>query len=197
MRAVVFDVMGTMAEGFELDADQLHRMAVEQTGLADFGPRDYTERLGAGDLRLYLIVQFLPLLLLPILLLFYPPRYTHGGNVGAALLGYVLAKILELLDKQVYTAGGLVSGHTLAHVESHSVIANAATATEAVNRVRALLEPRRKDPAQPCHDQQSCQGGNRDRETNRSARRGQQHQRNTRFRWHHRMNTYIDQTRDQ
>ena len=34
----------------------------------------------------------------------------------------------------------LVSGHTVAHVESHSVIANAATATEAVNRVRALLE---------------------------------------------------------
>ncbi|MFL6023805.1 MAG: sulfotransferase family protein [Marmoricola sp.] len=41
----IFDVMGTMAEGLELDADQLHRMAVEQTGLADFGPRDYTERL--------------------------------------------------------------------------------------------------------------------------------------------------------
>lgn len=41
----IFDVMGTMADGLRLDADQLHAMAAEQTGLADFGPRDYTERL--------------------------------------------------------------------------------------------------------------------------------------------------------
>lgn len=34
----------------------------------------------------------------------------------------------------------LVSGHTVAGVESHSVIVNAATATEAVNRVRSALE---------------------------------------------------------
>ena len=41
----IFGVMGTMAEGLRLDADQLHALATEQTGLADFGPRDYTERL--------------------------------------------------------------------------------------------------------------------------------------------------------
>jgi len=41
----IFDVMATMAEGLRLDADQLHAMATEQTGLDDFGPRDYTERL--------------------------------------------------------------------------------------------------------------------------------------------------------
>ncbi|MFL6174650.1 MAG: sulfotransferase family protein [Marmoricola sp.] len=41
----IFEVMGTMADGLRLDADQLHAMATEQTGLSDFGPRDYTERL--------------------------------------------------------------------------------------------------------------------------------------------------------
>lgn len=42
----IFDVMGTMAEGLRLDADQLHAMATEQTGgLTDFGPRDYADRL--------------------------------------------------------------------------------------------------------------------------------------------------------
>lgn len=42
----IFEVMGPMADGLALDADQLHRMATEQTGLSDFGPRDYADRLG-------------------------------------------------------------------------------------------------------------------------------------------------------
>jgi hypothetical protein len=42
----IFDVMGPMAAGLRLDADQLHTMATEQTGgLTDFGPTDYRERL--------------------------------------------------------------------------------------------------------------------------------------------------------
>jgi hypothetical protein len=39
------DVMATMADGMRLDSDQLHTLATEQTGLTDFGPRDYVERL--------------------------------------------------------------------------------------------------------------------------------------------------------
>ncbi len=77
---------------------------------------DYTERIGAGDLRFYFIVQFFPLLILPVLLIFYPPRYTHGGDLLASLLCYVLAKVLEILDRQVYTGAGFVSGHTLKHL---------------------------------------------------------------------------------
>jgi hypothetical protein len=41
----IFELMLPMSEGLELTSDQLHRMASEQTGLTDFGPRDYTERL--------------------------------------------------------------------------------------------------------------------------------------------------------
>ncbi len=41
----IFDVMAPMAAELRLDADQLHRTAVEQTGLSDFGSRDYESRL--------------------------------------------------------------------------------------------------------------------------------------------------------
>jgi hypothetical protein len=77
---------------------------------------DYTERMQNGDLRVYFVVQFFPLLVLPVLLLFYPSRYTGSGDLLAALLCYGLAKALELLDTQVYTAAGIVSGHTMKHV---------------------------------------------------------------------------------
>lgn len=77
---------------------------------------DWTERHGAGDLRLYFTVQFFPLIVLPLLLFLYPLRYTRGGDLFASLVSYGLAKGLEMLDRQVYTAAGIVSGHTLKHL---------------------------------------------------------------------------------
>jgi hypothetical protein len=77
---------------------------------------DYTERAGVGDLRLYFIAQFYPLVILPVLLIFYPSRYTRSGDLLASLLCYGLAKAVELLDKQIYTGAGFVSGHTLKHL---------------------------------------------------------------------------------
>src|SRR3984957_8225220 len=40
------DLMATMAPDCPLDADVLHAKATAETGLADFGPDDYRERLG-------------------------------------------------------------------------------------------------------------------------------------------------------
>jgi hypothetical protein len=77
---------------------------------------DHTERIGAGDLRFYLTVQFFPLILVPILLATCPPRYTGVGDLVASLLCYGLAKVLELADGQVYTGTAFVSGHTLKHL---------------------------------------------------------------------------------
>jgi hypothetical protein len=71
---------------------------------------------GGGDLRLYLFVQLYPLLATPVVLLLFPPRYTRGADLVAALLCYLLAKALEVLDTHVYAQGGLVSGHTLKHL---------------------------------------------------------------------------------
>jgi hypothetical protein len=67
------------------------------------------------DLRPYALVQFLPVLLIPLILLLYPRR--DSGPVWIALGCYVLAKLLELFDARVYAAlGGTISGHSLKHV---------------------------------------------------------------------------------
>ena len=76
----------------------------------------WTALQGADDLRLYALVQFFPLLVLPILLLAFPARYYRTADVFAILGWYALAKVLELTDGVVYAAGGLVSGHTLKHL---------------------------------------------------------------------------------
>jgi hypothetical protein len=67
------------------------------------------------DLRPYALVQFLPVLLIPLILLVYPKP--GRGAVWAALGCYVLAKLLEQFDPQVYAAlGRTISGHSLKHV---------------------------------------------------------------------------------
>ena len=68
------------------------------------------------DLRLYFWVQFFPgLAVLPLFLL-YPAKYseTHYWLVAGAL--YALAKMFEFTDAAIYSAGTLLSGHTLKHL---------------------------------------------------------------------------------
>jgi hypothetical protein len=43
-----------------------------------------TEQQGHGDLRPYLLVQFYPILAIPLLLLLFPPRYGQAGLIRAA-----------------------------------------------------------------------------------------------------------------
>jgi hypothetical protein len=75
-----------------------------------------TEVWGHGDLRPYLLVQLYPLVAIPLVLLLFPARFTLTQDYVAALVCYVIAKGLELLDKQVYAQGQIVSGHTLKHL---------------------------------------------------------------------------------
>jgi len=75
-----------------------------------------TEIGGHGDLRPYLLVQFGSLIILSICLLFFPSRYTGQAWLAFALFGYGLAKLLELVDDQVFDALSIVSGHTLKHL---------------------------------------------------------------------------------
>ena len=75
-----------------------------------------SETWGRGDMRLYILVQLLPLLLIPLLLLFYAPRYSHGSAFLLAAGWYVLAKIFEATDSLVYQFGGIISGHAIKHL---------------------------------------------------------------------------------
>ena len=76
----------------------------------------WTESRGVGDLRPYALVQFLPMLLIPVILL------THRPTIGAAryfwwmLAFYLVAKLLEFFDADVFALGHLISGHSLKHV---------------------------------------------------------------------------------
>jgi hypothetical protein len=75
-----------------------------------------TELLGWGDLRPYLLLQVLPILLIPVWQAMSGVSGRERWWFGAALLLYVLAKVAELNDHALLAALGWVSGHTLKHV---------------------------------------------------------------------------------
>jgi hypothetical protein len=82
--------------------------------------------LGAGsvaywhyydDLRFYAWVQYAPLLILPVLLALFPSRYSHRYMLLFALACYLLAKLFEAFDREVFTIlGGTVAGHAIKHL---------------------------------------------------------------------------------
>jgi len=75
----------------------------------------YWER--ADDLRLYVWVQLIPLLTIPIVMLLFRARYSHSWLLAPALGWYVLAKVAEVYDREFYAlTGGVFSGHSLKHV---------------------------------------------------------------------------------
>ena len=55
-------------------------------------------------------------ILILLLLLLVPPKYTRGSDLAIVVGFYVLAKILEESDRQVFAIGHIVSGHTLKHI---------------------------------------------------------------------------------
>ena len=84
-------------------------------GLSSVVYWNITEKLGTGDLRFYALVQFLPMLLIPLMLLFYGSSLSGRRWVLATLLVYGVAKITEMYDHQIYELIGF-SGHSLKHL---------------------------------------------------------------------------------
>jgi hypothetical protein len=76
----------------------------------------WTESRGVGDLRPYAIVQFLPMLIIPVILLTHKPVIGEARYFWWMLAFYVLAKLLEFFDADVFAVGNLISGHSLKHV---------------------------------------------------------------------------------
>jgi hypothetical protein len=75
------------------------------------------ELAGAGDLRLYALVQFYPMLALPLIMLLFPARYTHAQGMWQMVGFYALAKVLEFFDRPVFQwTAGVISGHSIKHV---------------------------------------------------------------------------------
>ena len=82
-----------------------------------------------GDLRPYGLVQFLPLLAIPAMLLWLPPRYTGSGWIWAMAGFYALAKVVELWDAPI---GAVVAtgGHPWKHLFAAAAIACYVTGVE-------------------------------------------------------------------
>lgn len=75
-----------------------------------------TEARTVGDLRPYAVVQFLPMLLMPVILALRGRGRPLTPYVWALIFFYVLAKVAEFYDASVYTAFPAVSGHSLKHL---------------------------------------------------------------------------------
>ncbi|MDH5632896.1 MAG: ceramidase [Gammaproteobacteria bacterium] len=87
-------------------------------GIASVGYWHYTESIGHGDLRAYGLVQFLPALLMPVILLCRGDR-GRDRYLWLVIAYYALAKLAEFLDDAMFQLlAQTVSGHSVKHVLS-------------------------------------------------------------------------------
>ena len=75
-----------------------------------------SEQNGNGDLRAYVLVQFYSMFAIILTLVMFSSRYSRSRDLVLALVCYSFAKVLELLDLQIFAVGRIVSGHTLKHL---------------------------------------------------------------------------------
>jgi len=84
-------------------------------GVISVGYWHFTEFGGSGDLRPYALVQFLPMVLIPVILLLYRSPFTGNIWIWLALLAYAASKIAELADAPIFAVAG-IGGHAFKHL---------------------------------------------------------------------------------
>jgi Ceramidase len=85
-------------------------------GVASVGYWYWSEVQGQGDLRAYGLVQFLPMLLMPLMLTICSGKSLSTPWLWATLGTYALAKVAEHFDEVLYVATGIMSGHSIKHL---------------------------------------------------------------------------------
>ena len=85
-------------------------------GVASVGYWYWSELHGRGDLRAYGVIQFLPMLLIPLMLLFCSGKGLRAPWLWGTLGTYAVAKVAEHFDAALFDMTGIVSGHSLKHV---------------------------------------------------------------------------------
>ena len=76
----------------------------------------FTDQRGHDDLRPYMLVQFLPFVLTPLLLALFRSPFTRRSLLWGVFGAYGLAKVLEGLDAPIFRASPELSGHSLKHL---------------------------------------------------------------------------------
>lgn len=73
--------------------------------------------LYVGDLRFYIMVQAAPVVMTPVMIYMYEDRYTLAHRFYWCCACYVLAKMSEVMDHEVFHfTGEWISGHALKHI---------------------------------------------------------------------------------
>ena len=75
-----------------------------------------TEMAGNGDLRFYGVVQFLPVILVPLMLLMYKLPDDYLQYVVGLLFFYGLSRAAEAIDHGIFETLNVISGHSLKHL---------------------------------------------------------------------------------
>jgi hypothetical protein len=91
-----------------------------------------TDRQGVGDLRPYLLLQGVPVFLIPLWQTSARSLLSDRIAFGSALSLYMLAKWAELNDHEIFAATHWISGHTLKHLLA--IAASAVIAARLVSR---------------------------------------------------------------
>ena len=69
------------------------------------------------DLRFYVWVQAVPVLIIPVLLLMFKSKYSRQYLLLAGFFLYALAKVFELFDDRIFAlTGELIGGHAVKHL---------------------------------------------------------------------------------
>jgi hypothetical protein len=70
----------------------------------------------SGNLWPYTGAQYFSIILIGLILMLFPPRYTRSLDLVWVTGFYILAKVAEALDRPIFTCTGFVSGHTIKHL---------------------------------------------------------------------------------
>jgi hypothetical protein len=105
-----------LAERISLKFSKMIFLPLIITGILSIVYWHYSELAGEGDLRPYGLVQFLPILLIPVILLMFEARFTHDRALWWFLGCYLVAKGFEIFDDQVLDFLVVISGHSLKHL---------------------------------------------------------------------------------
>lgn len=107
-----------LGENISVRAGRISLVPLLAAGIASVWYWHVTELAGRGDLRFYAVVQFLPLLLIPAIMLLFRSPFASNRPLVWMLLAYVLAKLAEFYDGEIYQLLNFLSGHTFKHLFS-------------------------------------------------------------------------------
>jgi len=76
----------------------------------------YWKLSATGDLRFYGLIQFYPMIAIPVILTYFKSSYNRSSAYWYLLLAYLLAKLCEHFDSEIHETLIHISGHSLKHI---------------------------------------------------------------------------------